>query len=229
MDEIPPDLIINFDQTGINYVPISSWTMEKEGAKRVEMVAKDNKRQMTAVFAGSLSGDFLPPQLINEGNTTRCLPCFQFPPTWNVTYTANHWSNEGTVKEYIKRIILPFISKKKKELKLPDGQSALLIFDNFKAQCTSSVLTLLDSPNIDIALVLANYTDWLQPLDLSINKAVKDFLRTQFKEWYAQELCSQLNDGKETEGVDLKLSVIKPLDAKWMVAAHDHIKNNPNL
>jgi len=32
MDEIPPDLIINFDQTGINYVPISSWTMEKEGA-----------------------------------------------------------------------------------------------------------------------------------------------------------------------------------------------------
>ena len=67
MDEIPSDLIINFDQTGINYVPISSWTMEKEVAKRVEMVAKDNKRQMTAVFARSLSGDFLPPQLIYEG------------------------------------------------------------------------------------------------------------------------------------------------------------------
>ena len=229
MDEIPPDLIINFDQTGINYVPISSWTMEKEGAKRIEMVAKDDKRQITAVFAGSLSGDFLPPQLIYEGKTTRCLPCFQFPPTWNVTYTANHWSNEGTVKEHIERVILPYISKKKKELKLPDEQSALLIFDNFKAQCTSSVLTLLDSHNIDIALVPANCTDRLQPLDLSINKAVKDFLRTQFKEWYAQELCSQLNEEKETEGVDLKLSVIKPLGAKWMVAAHDHIKNNPDL
>ena len=55
------------------------------------------------------------------------------------------------------------------------------------------------------------------------------FLHTQFKEWYAQELCSQLNEGKETEGVDLKLSVIKPLGAKWMAAAHDHIKNNPDL
>ena len=52
MDKIPPDLMINFDQTGINYLPISSWTMEKEGAKRVEMVAKDDKRLMTAVFAG---------------------------------------------------------------------------------------------------------------------------------------------------------------------------------
>ena len=27
MDEIPLDLVINFDQTGINYIPVSSWTM----------------------------------------------------------------------------------------------------------------------------------------------------------------------------------------------------------
>ena len=39
-------------ETGINYEPISSWTMEMEGAKRVEMVAKDDKRQMTAVLLG---------------------------------------------------------------------------------------------------------------------------------------------------------------------------------
>ena len=29
MEEIPHDLIINWDQTGINYVPVSQWTMEK--------------------------------------------------------------------------------------------------------------------------------------------------------------------------------------------------------
>ena len=210
-------------------MPISSWTMEKEEAKRVEMVAKDDKRQMTAVFSGSLSGDFLPPQLIYEGKTTRCLLCFEFPAAWNVIYTPNHWSNEGTMKEYIESVILLYISKKKEELKLPDGQSALLIFDNFKGQCTSSILTLLDSHKINIAVVPANCTDRLQPLDLSINKAVKEFLRTQFKEWYAQVLCLQLNEGKETEGFNLKLSVVKPLSAKWMVAVHEHIKNSPDL
>ena len=229
MDEIPLDLIINFDQTGINYVPISSWTMEKEGTKRVEVVAKDDKRQMTAVFAGSLSGDFLPPQLIYEGKTKRCLPCFQFPTTWNITHTVNHWSNEETMKEYIEVVILPYISKKKEDLQLPNEQSALLIFDNFKAQCTSSILTFLDNHNINVVLIPANCTDRLQPLDLSINKAAKEFLRTEFKEWYAQELCSQLNEGKATEAIDLKLSVIKPLGAKWMVALHDHIKSNPDL
>ena len=63
MDEIPPALIINWDQTGINYVPVGSWTMEVEGTKRVEMIGKDDKQQqqMTALLAGSMTGDFLPP------------------------------------------------------------------------------------------------------------------------------------------------------------------------
>ena len=61
MDEVPPELVINWDQTGIHYVPVSSWTMEKEGSKRIEIVVIDDKSQLTAVFAGSL---FLPPQLV---------------------------------------------------------------------------------------------------------------------------------------------------------------------
>ena len=63
MDEIPPELIITFDQTGINYVPVSSWTMEETGKKRVDIIGKDDERQITAVFGASLSGDFLPVQL----------------------------------------------------------------------------------------------------------------------------------------------------------------------
>ena len=63
MEDIPFDLVINWDQPGIHYVPVGSWTME-EGSKPVEIVGVDDKRQITAVFAGSLTGDFLPPQLI---------------------------------------------------------------------------------------------------------------------------------------------------------------------
>ena len=33
MEEIPSELVINWDQTGIHYVPVSSWTMAKEGSK----------------------------------------------------------------------------------------------------------------------------------------------------------------------------------------------------
>ena len=32
MEEVPNDLIINWDHTGINYVPTSNWTMAEEGS-----------------------------------------------------------------------------------------------------------------------------------------------------------------------------------------------------
>ena len=56
MEEILNDLIINRDHTGLHYVPVSSWTMEKEGSKWVEIAGLDDKRQLTAVFAGTPSG-----------------------------------------------------------------------------------------------------------------------------------------------------------------------------
>jgi hypothetical protein len=51
--DIPPELIYNWDHTGINYVPVSNWTMEIEGSKKVPIVGLDDKRQITVVFAGN--------------------------------------------------------------------------------------------------------------------------------------------------------------------------------
>ena len=213
MDEIPPELIINFDQTALNYVPVSHWTMDQEGAKRVEVVAKDDKRQITAVFAGSCSGHFLPPQLIYEGKTSRCLPNYEFPSSWHITKTEKHWSNEHSMRDYFEKIIFPYIDEKRSELKLSNEQPALLIFDNFKAQCTPPLLRLLDRHNANVVLIPPNCTDRLQPLDLSVNKAAEDFLRRKFREWYAKQVCVQL-DGAQNKPVDLRLSILKPLGAE---------------
>ena len=97
LEDIPIELVINWDQTGIYYVPVSNWTMAKEGEKRVEIVGKDDKRQITAVFAGSMSGDFLPPQVIYQGKIKRCIPSIKFPPDWDITFSENHWSYNDTV------------------------------------------------------------------------------------------------------------------------------------
>ncbi len=49
MEEIPPELILNWDQTGIHLVPAAAWTMDQIGSKRVEVGVND-KKQITAVF-----------------------------------------------------------------------------------------------------------------------------------------------------------------------------------
>ena len=67
--EIPNSLVIDWDQTGIQYIPVSKWTMEGEGLKRVEITSFEKKQQITAVFGATMDGDFLPPQLIYAGKT----------------------------------------------------------------------------------------------------------------------------------------------------------------
>ena len=228
IEEVPSSLVINWDQTGINYVPHNSWTMEKEGQKRVEIIAADDRRQITAVFAGSLTGDFLPPQLIYKGSTERCLPTTKFPNDWHITCNPNHWSNETTMIQYVERILLPYVKAKRRELQLSLEHPALVIFDNFSAQTTERIVKLLDNNHICIAMVPPNCTDQLQPLDVSVNKAVKNFLRQQFETWYATQVCQQLKRG-DNSTVDLKLSVVKPLGAQWIIDAINYLKRNPNI
>ena len=72
MEDIPPDLIMNWDHTGINIVPGCPWTMEERGAKRVDCVGLDDKRQITVVICATLSGNFLPFQVIYQGKTLAC-------------------------------------------------------------------------------------------------------------------------------------------------------------
>ena len=65
-------------------------------------------------------------------------------------------------------------------------------------------------------------------MDLTVNKALKDFLRSQFQKWYVEEVCSQLDEGS-VHLIDLHLSTVKPLGARWMISGFDYIKSNPDI
>ena len=44
MEEIPSDLVINWDQTGIHYVLVSSWTMAKSESRSQALTTKVRSR-----------------------------------------------------------------------------------------------------------------------------------------------------------------------------------------
>ncbi len=89
----------------------SGWTLAKVGSQRVEVIGANDKRQITAVFCGSMIEDFLPLQLIYGGKTNRCHPMFQFPLDWDITHSKKHWSNENTMISYFENILVPYIRK----------------------------------------------------------------------------------------------------------------------
>ncbi len=223
MEEIPPELILNWDQTGIHLVPASSWTMEQVGSKRVVISGVNDKRQITAIFCGSLTGDFLP---IYQGKTARCHPKFTFPPDWDFTHSPKHWSMEETMVQWRKRwyntskiIIVPYVQRLREDF--GDDQSALVIMDNFKGQITTTINNLLETNNINVCLLPANTTDLLQPMDISVNKPAKEFLKRKFEQWYSDEVMKQLQGVLDIASIDIQpinicFSAMKVLTAKMV-------------
>ena len=124
--EIPAKLILNWDHTGLNYVPLSSWTLEKKGAQKVPIAAIDDKRQITAIFACSLAGDFLPLQMIYAEKTPGCLPN---TPSYQVGMLRMPITT-GQMKQrwWIMCVAFsPYLEATRKELQLPSEFPAILI------------------------------------------------------------------------------------------------------
>ena len=49
LNDVLLELIFNWDQTGINLVPIALWTLDKKGKKRIEIAGYQDQRQITGV------------------------------------------------------------------------------------------------------------------------------------------------------------------------------------
>ena len=204
--------------------------MAEQGIQRVEVATLNDKRQVTSTVAVTLNGKFLPLQILYAGKTDRCHPVYAFPEDFDIFHTANHWANGETVDRYIKKIIIPYVEETRREMSCPD-QYALVIFDCFRGHLVQEVDELLEEHKLIKVLVPSNCTDKLQPLDLSVNRALKNQLQSSFQKWYADQVAVQLQQVKSMEEikVDMRLSVLKQLQAKWIVGAYDYLCQNPQI
>lgn len=228
--DIPDSLIINLDQTGIKLVPTGDWTMAAAGSRRVEVIGLGDKRQITATFAAALDGTFLPMQILYQGKTDRSHPNYAFPDGFDIFHTPNHWANEETCLRFFENIIFPYIEKVREEIGVP-SQKAMVLMDNFSGQKTTSLLEKLEEKGIVVVMIPAGTTDRLQPLDVSTNKAAKDFMREKFRHWYAQEVEKQLQAGTAENDVKINMGmpVMKEVGAKWLTALYDKLRMETSI
>ena len=151
---IPPQLIVNHDQTPITYVNQSNTTLANKGSKQVPIAQSTNRKQITGNLGISTDATVLPFQLIYQGKTKACLPKTKFPDGFHVTQTENHWSNEKTCGDYVEVVLDPYFTNKREELGLPADQKCLVLSDVFKAQQTESVIEKYESRNMLVVKVI---------------------------------------------------------------------------
>ena len=219
---------MNMDQTPLKYVPAINLTMAKRNSKSVAIAGSTDKRSITGAFVITLDGRFLPMQLIYGGKTQQSLPRFNFPDRFSLSCNPKHFSNTEESVKIIKEVLLPYIEDQRSSPIKPN-QTALLTMDVFRGQITDDVTSLLTEHNVYVVLVPNNMTHLFQPLDLTVNKHYKSFLKRLFSKWYSQQIEKQLSIGKKIEEVDIKftLTTIKPLHAQWLVEFYDEMTSEP--
>ena len=149
----------------------------------------------------------------------------------NVAIVNNHWSNEETMIQYVNNVFVPYVEQIRQLFN--EDKPAVIIMDNFKGQITEAMIELLERHRIHTCLIPANATDRLQPMDISVNKPAKSFLKKQFEMWYSDQVTQQM-EGQDietvaVEPVDLSMGTMKELGAKWLVDMANYISDNPQF
>ena len=90
--------------------------------------------------------------------------------------------------------------------------------DTFKGQDNDTLKKLCAENKCDVVIAPHKFANKFQPLDLSLNKAVKSFIQNKYNHWIADQVFMQLQNGKDPTDVKIssKLWDLKPIHAKWI-------------
>ena len=71
--------------------------MHHAGEKIIPITNSDDKCQVTAIFAASLTGEFLAPKQSTRARQSDPHPKVSVPTGWDIWYSDNHWPIEDTM------------------------------------------------------------------------------------------------------------------------------------
>ncbi|QRV95115.1 DDE superfamily endonuclease [Ceratobasidium sp. AG-Ba] len=239
MHSVPPELIINADQTGVSYLGVGSRTWELKGSSQVSAVGQSEKRQFTLMVAVAASGDVLPFQAIYKGKTESSLPSeaarkpceaagFLFTPGGD-----RYWSTLDTMKVWIEKCVVPYAEKKRQELGLPLEQKTILILDCWAVHRGKPFLTWMKigKKSIILLFVPGNCTSVAQPCDTRINRVLKHLIKSACVEHLSKETQRQIADGTEPSRVkiDTSLNKLRNQSTTWLLNAWEWLRDHPEV
>ena len=166
--------IINMDETPMYFDMPGNTTVDKVGSKTVSVKTTGHERQhFTVVLACQANGKKIRPLVIFKRKN---MPKETFPPGVVVKVHPKGWMDEALIKVWLDEVFM----------RRPGGllkPISLLVWDMFRAHCCDSVKEKLKEYRTRQAVIPGGCTSVLQPLDVSINKPFKTYLRKLWNTW----------------------------------------------
>lgn len=168
LENIPPQNILNFDETNLSDDPGASKAIFKRGTKHPERVLNSTKTSVSIMFAGTANGECLPPYVVYKAEHLWTRWSRDGPPNARYNRTKSGWFDMATFDEWFEFIVLPWANGLK--------GTKLIIGDNLSSHLSVNTIKLCQEHDIKFVFLPRNATHLTQPLDLAYFGPIK-------KEW----------------------------------------------
>ena len=207
-----PEDVLNMDQTPIPYSFPSSRTLEKKGAKTINVrTSTTDTKRATLAATVTASGKLLTPFLIFKGKTNGRIANRElqtYPDECIYACQEKAWMDESMMNKWIDLVLIPWKNSRDPSI------TPLLILDAYRVHMMGSIVNRIQALGIEVQHIPAGCTYLCQPMDVGINRSIKKEMTEQWEEWMIH--------GGGVEGGIAKTPTRRQV-AEWIVGSYRNI------
>lgn len=191
--DIPPNLIVNMDETGCYFNMTANRTFNLAGQKNIRIKASKISSHCSVFLAVALNGSKLKPLVVFKGvpGATTHRGLINCDQRNSYTVQVNAFCDSAVMHYWIEQCLIPFN---------PEGKTAMLMMDNFAAHNVASVREkIADEGWVQLCLP-PNMTSRVQILDVGINKPFKDRMKAYFNQFMVENVATNQKVTRELMG-----------------------------
>lgn len=186
-----PDFVGNMDQTPVFFSMTPNTTLETQGSRSVNVRSSSGStiRLSLAVFV-TASGNVEKPLFVFKGKRggrieTREFRNGDYPDNIVLRVQEKAWMSEEVCLDWVETVVKPWAER------APSGIVPLLLLDQYKCHILGSVTTAIQDCGVEIEYIPSGCTSLCQPVDVGVNKPLKNKIRTKWEEYMLTEGLQQ--------------------------------------
>ena len=166
---LKPTCIWNMDESDLQMDFKPTRILATKGTKHLQSRTSGKRETITIIAAVNAAGGSIPPHLIPKGKTVRALQTFNTddaPTGTNWSVSESGWTKQGIGFLWFTKPFLPNIG--------PERPQDLIV-DGHDSHNSIELLTCAVENQIEIEEMPAHCSHWLQPLDRTVFRPLKNF------------------------------------------------------
>lgn len=176
-----PKYILNMDQTPVYYSMHEKKTLNKKGARTVNLrTSKQDSERITVAVTISAAGDLLQPTVIFKGKKGGRIEKDQLkklPAGPHYMVQEKAWMDHEVMHVWVDVVLKPYIQQ------APKGIIPVLFLDSYRAHMMEEIVTKIQDLGVEVLHIPGGCTGLIQPVDVGFNKPFKSRIRLQWEEW----------------------------------------------